>query len=68
MQIKYIVLIILLILFIIFIIQNTASVTVKFLAFEAMMPRAILLTVTFAIGVLIGIFVPYRLKKEKKQN
>jgi uncharacterized integral membrane protein len=67
-RLKYILLIILLVLFIIFIFQNTASVTVRFLTFEAMMPRALLLTVTLALGVLIGIFVPYRLKKEGKET
>lgn len=54
------------VLFLIFIIQNSASVSVRFLVFEASMPRAILLTLTLAVGVLIGIFITYRFKKERK--
>ena len=68
MSAKYIIFIVLLILFMIFIIQNTASVTVKFLTFEAMMPRAVLLTITLAVGVFIGIFVPYGIKKDRKNK
>ena len=66
MQFKYIITLILFVLFIIFVLQNTVTITVKFLIFEATMPQAILLSITLAVGVLIGIFIPYRFKKEKK--
>ncbi|MBN1408773.1 MAG: LapA family protein, partial [Calditrichaceae bacterium] len=66
MQTKYIIALILFVLFLIFIIQNTVSVTVKFLIFEATMPQAILLFITLAAGVVIGVFLPYRFKKERK--
>ena len=65
MNVKYILVIILLSLFGIFIVQNTESVTVKFLMLDAMLPRAILLLLTLAVGILIGIFIPYQFKKHK---
>ena len=65
MKAKYVIIIILLIIFGIFVVQNTISVTVSFLVFDATMPRALLLIFTFALGILIGIFIPYRFKKHK---
>ena len=65
MKVKYVIMIILLIIFGIFVVQNTTSVTVSFLVFDATMPRALLLILTFALGILIGIFIPYQFKKHK---
>ena len=65
MKVKYVIIIILLIIFGIFVIQNTTSVTVSFLVLDATMPRALLLIFTFALGMLIGIFLPYQFKKQK---
>ena len=65
MKVKYVIIFILLIIFGIFVIQNTTSVTVSFLVFDATMPRALLLIFTFVLGILIGIFIPYRFKKHK---
>ena len=65
MNFKNIILIILVIIFITFIIQNTTSVTVSFLLFNATMPRALLLIFTLAIGIIIGILLPYQFKKHK---
>ncbi|KAA3612129.1 MAG: LapA family protein [Calditrichaeota bacterium] len=65
MKTKYVILIVLLIIFGIFIIQNTASVTVSFLVFDATMPRSLLLILTFALGVFIGVLLPYNFKKHK---
>jgi len=56
----------LLAIFIIFILQNMASVTVNFLVFEISMPRALLLSLTLLIGVLIGIFLPFELQRKRK--
>jgi uncharacterized integral membrane protein len=64
-NVKYVITITLLIIFGIFVVQNTTSVTVSFLAWDATMPRALLLIFTFALGILIGIFIPYQLKKHK---
>ena len=52
----------------IFIIQNTESVSVAFLFFEITMPRAILITVTITIGIIIGVLLPYRINKQNKIN
>ena len=57
---------VLLAIFIIFILQNMASVTVNFLVFEMSMPRALLLSVTLLIGVLIGILLPFELQRKRK--
>ena len=65
MNFKSIILIILVAIFITFIVQNTASVTVSFLIFNATMPRALLLIFTLAIGIIIGILLPYQFKKNK---
>jgi uncharacterized integral membrane protein len=40
---------------VIFILQNIASVTVSFLFWEFTLPRAIILSVTFGLGVLTGL-------------
>ncbi len=53
--------------FIIFILQNMASVNVNFLVFEISMPRALLLSLTLLIGVLIGIFLPFELQRKRKK-
>jgi len=50
---------VLLAVFIIFVLQNMASVSVNFLVFEITMPRAILLSVTLLVGILIGIVLPF---------
>jgi uncharacterized integral membrane protein len=54
------------ILFFVFLFQNLANVTVNFLFFTMSMPRALLLIITLAIGVLIGILMPVGLRKSKK--
>ena len=65
MNAKQIILIVIAVLALIFIIQNTATVTVAFLFFEIAMPRAILLSFTILIGIVIGVLLPYRLGKQK---
>lgn len=65
MKPKVIVLISLLVLFFIFVLQNISSVTVSFLVFDMSMPRALLLLITFALGLLVGIFIPFEFKRQK---
>ena len=65
MNTKQIILIAIAVLALIFIIQNTATVTVAFLFFEIAMPRAILLSFTILIGIIIGILLPYKIGKQK---
>jgi putative membrane protein len=68
MSSKAIIVIILAILFLIFVFQNIQTISVNFLTFEISMPRALLLIITFAIGLLIGIFMPYEFKKNRAKR
>jgi uncharacterized integral membrane protein len=52
----------------IFVFQNIHTVTVHFLIFEISMPRALLLIITLAVGFLIGIFMPFEFKKNRKRG
>lgn len=61
---KQIILGIISLLLLVFIIQNTETVSVVFLFFEISMPRAILISVTILIGIIIGVLLPYRVKKQ----
>lgn len=61
---RLILFVILIAIFVVFIIQNSASVDIRFLVFDITMPRAVLLMLTLGIGMLIGIFIPYRFKKD----
>ena len=67
MNSKQIILIIVALFALIFIIQNTATVTVAFLFFEIAMPRALILSFTILIGIVIGVLLPYRIGKQKKE-
>ena len=68
MSAKSIVLLLVTILFFVFIFQNLAMTTVTFLFFDISMPGSLLLIITFAIGLLIGIFLPVEFKKKKKER
>ena len=68
MSFKMIISIVLVILFFIFLFQNLTNVTVNFLFFEISMPRSLLLIISLAIGLLIGIFLPIELKRPKKDK
>jgi len=68
MSFKMIVISILVILFFVFVLQNLANVTVNFLFFTMSMPRALLLIISLAIGMLIGILIPVDLRKSKKMR
>jgi uncharacterized integral membrane protein len=68
MSTKTIIVIILGVLFLIFVFQNIQTVTVSFLVFEMSMPRALLLIITFAVGLLIGIFLPFEVIKGRNKT
>ena len=68
MSVKAIIFIILIVFFLIFVFQNIQTVTVNFLMFDVSMPRALLLIITLAVGILIGIFTPYEFKKNRTRN
>lgn len=53
---------------IIVIVQNTATVETHILWFTISMPRAVLLAVTFALGVLSGILFSMRRSKQEKNR
>ena len=58
MKSKIVIIILLAVLLIIFVLQNTEVVTIKFWFWGMSIPRALLLFVTFAIGLIIGLMVP----------
>lgn len=68
MSIKIIIVLILLSLFLVFIFQNIETVSVSFLMFEINMPRALLLIITLAAGLIIGIFIPYEFKRSRSRK
>jgi putative membrane protein len=65
MKSKIVVIIVLTVLLIIFVLQNTDIVVVKFWFWDLSLPRALLLFVTFAVGLIIGFMVPTS-RKEKR--
>ena len=64
MKTKIIIIVVLAVLLIIFVLQNTAMVSIKFWFWELNIPRALLLFVCFAVGLIIGLIIP----TSKKQN
>ena len=58
MKTKIVIIIVLAVLLIIFVLQNTEIVIVNFWFWDISLPRALLLFVTFAIGLIIGLIVP----------
>jgi len=64
MKAKIVIIIVLAVFLIIFVLQNTEVVVVKFWFWDASIPRALLLFVTFAIGLIIGFMVPSTRKRK----
>ena len=58
MKSKIVIIILLAVLLIIFVLQNTEIVIIKFWFWDLSIPRALLLFVTFAVGLIIGLMVP----------
>jgi uncharacterized integral membrane protein len=65
MKARTIISIILIIFFLIFIYQNVQVITINFLVFHVSMSRSLILLVTFTIGLLVGIFIPFSFKQRK---
>lgn len=63
MKTKIIIIIILAVSLIIFVLQNTETVAIKFWFWELSIPRALLLFVCFALGIIIGLIIPSSKKK-----
>lgn len=50
---------------VILVIQNTESVETRFLFATVVMPRAVLLAITFLLGVIVGLLIAF-LRKRKR--
>ena len=68
MKTKIVIIILLTVLLIIFVLQNTEIVLVKIWFWDLSLPRALLLFVTFAIGLIIGLIVPSSQKSSQKSD
>lgn len=65
MKIKVFIIIFLAILLIVFVLQNTEIVNVNFFFWDLNIPRALLIFVCFAMGLIFGLLIPSsRSKKE----
>ena len=68
MKTKIVIIILLTVLLIIFVLQNTEIVVVHFWFLDLSLPRALLLFVTFAMGLIIGLIVPSTKKSSQKND
>ena len=65
MKTKVIIIILLAVLLIIFVLQNTETVNINVFFWDLSIPRALLLFVCFAMGLIIGLIIPSsRIKKK----
>ena len=67
MKTKIVVIVVLTVLLIIFVLQNTEIVVINFWFWDLSLPRALLLFVTFAVGLIIGLMVPTKRKDKKPE-
>jgi uncharacterized integral membrane protein len=58
MKIKVFIIVILAVFLIVFVLQNTENVVIKLWFWDLSIPRALLLFVCFAIGLVIGLIIP----------
>lgn len=68
MKSKIVVIVVLTVLLIIFVLQNTENVVVHFWFWDLNLPRALLLFVTFAVGLIIGLMVPTNRKEKQPET
>ena len=68
MKSKIVVIVLLTVLLIIFVLQNTEVVIVKFWFWDLSLPRALLLFITFAVGLIVGLMVPSSTKKVEQKE
>ena len=65
MKTKVIIIIILAVLLIVFVLQNTEMVGINVFFWDVSIPRALLLFVCFALGLIIGLIIPSSGKKRE---
>lgn len=65
MRWKLIVILVFLILLVVFTIQNYDVVSIQFLLWSFQTSRTIVILVTFAIGVLVGLIISFTRKKQE---
>jgi uncharacterized integral membrane protein len=68
MKIKVFIIVLLAIFLIVFVLQNTENVVIKLWFWDLSIPRALLLFVCFAIGLVIGLIIPSSRKSADEQN
>lgn len=68
MKTKIAIIIVLAVFLIVFVLQNTENVGVNLLFWEVNIPRALLLFICFAIGLIIGLIIPSSRNTDGKQN
>ncbi len=69
MRIRVFIAILLAVLLVIFTIQNAEIVVVKLIFWNFNLPRALLILISFCIGVLLGILIPVKsIKPAEKQE
>lgn len=68
MKSKVIIIIVLAALLVIFVLQNTSTVEINFLFWDLSIPRAALLFVCFAIGLIIGLIIPSSKRKSEEDE
>jgi len=66
MRTKVIIIILLTALLVIFVLQNTETVNINFYFWDIIIPRALLLFVCFAMGLIIGLIIPASRKQKKE--
>ena len=65
MRTKVIVIILLAVLLIVFVLQNTEIVVINFFFWDISIPRALLIFVCFAMGLVIGLLIPSSGKRKQ---
>ncbi len=69
MRIRVFITVLLAILLVIFSIQNSEIVVVKLVFWNFNIPRALLILISFCMGVLLGVLIPVKnIKKDKEQD
>lgn len=66
MKVRIVILVLVALILVIFALQNTEIVLVKLLFWQASIPRALLILICIAVGVIIGLIVPSSSKKKSE--
>lgn len=65
MKTKVIIIIVLAVLLVVLVLQNTEPVNINFFFWDLNIPRALLLFVCFALGLIIGLIIPSSQSKKE---